>query len=781
MEQSLAQTIWWNFLQAEGMSGLLLILVCGTLYTHRRRNYFLYWTLAWFAFGLWHLFNGLALRDVGITVLPSSRHPALSFLADLCGWWHVALWVLGLLHLRHDYRIRVAPSQGVTEATYLTREPTAPGLRMMLASLAGTMLLAILLRAVLPAESQGVLLAVMACVYAVSAAWFGALWWRTRKLGVFLLPVTLGLCALARLYSMTLTLRTFTGPVFITLLYQNALLDFLLQTLTVVAMIVVLLHDEERLLRETGERLAESEDRFRLLFEHGGVGMALLSPDGYFVQLNPALLHLLGYSVSELLGRHLVDVMYEEDRSGSNLMRGDSDGPHYERDKRFVHRQGNLIWIRVVRVPIRDAQGGIRYHATLFVDVSGHRRAEEALRVQQRMEEQLNRVRKMETLVTLVGGIAHDFNNQLTAILGNLDILRLDLEQWEREGESTLETIRPCLQGAEQAAQRCARMTARLLTFSRGRIGIMQTIALELLLAETVSALRHDLPGIKIETHMNAGIHPVTVDVAQMRELLFNLTSNAREAMPDGGTLTLSLANQNIDEEDCAAYLDARPGSFVEFCVRDNGRGMHPEIRERIFEPFFTTKKPGQGAGMGLSVVFGIVKGHKGWITVDSEPGAGTAFHIYLPASRTPPPTAAPPDLPALASTIAERILVVDDEPLVRELAKTVLDRSGFQVVSAEDGEEALEIYRREGHTINLVLLDYIMPGMNGVQVLKELQQIDPNVCVVFSSGYHTDHEVDQLLDAGALGFVAKPYRPQDLVQTVRRVLGRSERLESEA
>ncbi len=520
------------------------------------------------------------------------------------------------------------------------------------------------------------------------------------------------------------------------------------------------------------KRPLESEDRFRLLFENGGVGMALLSPSGDFVQVNPALRQLLGYAESELVGRHLQEIMYEEDRSSSNLVREQADASQYEREKRFVHRDGRLIWVRVVRVPLRDSQGVVRYHATFFVDVTGHKRAEEASREQRRMEEQLIRVRKMETLVTLVGGIAHDFNNQLTAILGNLDMLRGDLEKWQSEGTSMLESIRPCLQGAEQAAQRCARMTARLLTFSRGRIGAMQTISLEPFLAEMVTSLQHDLPGIKVEADAHPGIHPVTVDVAQMRELLLNLAANARDAMPIGGTLTLSLANRTFTPEDCAANLDTRPGSFVEMCVRDNGRGMTPEIRERIFEPFFTTKKPGQGAGMGLSVVFGIVKGHKGWITVDSQPGKGTAFHIYIPSARTVTPSAMPHVARSLGPTNAERILIVDDEPLVRDVAKTVLERTGFQVVSAEGGEEALEIYRREGRDIDLVLLDYIMPRMNGVQVLKELQQLDPDVCVLFSSGYHTDHEVDQLLAAGGKGFVAKPYKPQDLVQSIRSVLG---------
>jgi two-component system, cell cycle sensor histidine kinase and response regulator CckA len=699
----------------------------------------------------------------------------LSRLAHVCGWWHVCLWILGLLHLRHFYQTGMALANGSSAEERASSDRPAPSIAVTLLSLAATGMLALLVRALEPEWSQAILSGVMAGVYAASAAWFAARWWRTNQLGVFLLPVALELCALARLYAAVLAFHPPSGRLLIPFLYQNALLDFLLQTLTVVAMIVVLLRDEETLLRETGQRLAESEDRFRLLFERGGVGMALLSPDGDFVQVNPALLQMLGYSAAELVGRHLLDVMYEEDRSGSNLLRGKPDAPQYEREKRFLHRDGHLVWTRVVRVPIRDGQGVIRYHATFFVDISGHKRAEEALREQRRMEEQLNRARRMETLVTLVGGIAHDFNNLLTAILGNLDVLRLDLEQWQENGKTALESVRPCLLGIEQAARRCARMTARLLTFSRGRLGAMQTIPLDPLLRETVADLQRQFPRIQIEVHTPPGIHPVTVDTAQIRELLLNMAANAREAMPEGGTLTLSLANRAFTIEDCADNTDFRPGSFVELSVRDTGHGIAAEILDFIFDPFFTTKKPAQGAGMGLSVVFGIVRGHKGWITVDSQPGKGTDFRIYLPSARAPLPSAAPSVPTILAPTSGERILVVDDEPLVRDLAKSVLERMGFRVLTAEDGDEALDIYRREGAAIDLVLLDYIMPRMDGMQTLQELRQLNPNVRVLFCSGYHTDHEVDQLLAAGARGFVAKPYHAMELVQRIREVLGRRE------
>jgi PAS domain S-box-containing protein len=871
---------------------------------------------------------------------------------------------------------------------------------------------------------------VLAIGYAAGAIWLTARRQRLGRRGAWILPLALGLCALARFYFAFVPSTVSVVPIS----YPLILLDFVLQAFLVASVLVALLGNGD------GRRSAESEDRFRLLFEHGGVGMALLSPEGDFLQVNPTLVQMLGYPAEELLGQHLTAFLHAEDRSSSHHLKRMAKEPQYEREKRFLHRDGRIVWARVVRVPVHDARGATRYHATVFIDVTARKQAEEALAAseqrmrlrfhqafdgiclwspagtfldanpalcrllgmsreellgrniaevaadaeavhrhlrlvlersgdrsetslcsrngnlvevevnsalleiesqrlilgicrdislrkraeaalrqaeaalreerdfitqilqtaeacilvtdpdgrilrfnnkcqavsgfgeeevrgrafwdcllpervvepvreifrqllaadpastrmfespwrtrageerfiawrtsvvrdehgqprhvisigldvtdQRRLEEQVARMRKMETLATLVGSIAHDFNNQLTAILGNLDIMLADLKKMrDEEGEmpaerqpgdealatpsspfrSAVEELLSCVLDAERAAQRCARMTARLLTFSRGKLGTMQPIALDQVLGETVRALQHELPAnIAVKMHAPAGIAPVAADAAQVQELLLNLATNARDAMPHGGTLTLSLANRSFTPADCVADLEARPGSFVELCVRDTGGGMTPEVRERIFEPFFTTKKVGRGVGLGLSVVFGIVKGHKGWITVRSHPGQGTAFFIYLPAAQASAPEALP--APALAPALAAEgnILVVDDEPMVRDLARIVLERAGFRVQTAEGGEEALDLYRRQASAIDLILLDYTMPRMNGLQVLQELLRLDPEVCVVFSSGYAMDQEVDQLLAAGGRAFVPKPYRLQDLVQTVRQTL----------
>ncbi|HEY7423494.1 MAG TPA: PAS domain S-box protein, partial [Gemmataceae bacterium] len=529
----------------------------------------------------------------------------------------------------------------------------------------------------------------------------------------------------------------------------------------------------ETALRQAQTALREERDFIARILQTAEALIVVLDAEGCILQFNNKCQGVSGYREDEVRGRVFWECLLPERivakvrQRFQQMLVGAAD-PTEIFENPWITRDGRerlIAW----RCSLIRAEGGQPRHIiAVGLDVTEQRQ----------LEEQVIHARKMETLGTLVGGIAHDFNNQLTAILGNLDMARSDLDQLRNapgQGQiarqPTIDEVMPCVQDAEKAAHSCARMTARLLTFSRGRVGAMRPVALDQLVGETAAALQRELPGIKVEVCVPPDVSPVTADVAQVQELLLNLTANACDAMPDGGALTLTLANRTFTAEDCAATLDARPGSFVELCVRDTGRGMTPEVRERVFEPFFTTKRPGQGAGMGLAVAFGIVKGHKGWITVQSGLGAGTAFRIYLPVAPAQLPPTAPPVLAAPAQVVGGRILVVDDERVVRNLARTVLERVGFQVLTADSGEQALDIYRREGKAIDLVLLDYSMPRMNGVQALKELAQLDPHVCVIFCSGYHTDDQVDQMLAAGARAFVPKPYRPRDIVQAIRRVL----------
>jgi CheY-like chemotaxis protein len=271
-------------------------------------------------------------------------------------------------------------------------------------------------------------------------------------------------------------------------------------------------------------------------------------------------------------------------------------------------------------------------------------------------------------------------------------------------------------------------------------------------------------------------------DSTQLHQVVMNLAVNARDAMPQGGRLTLTTANRSLPVAEQPGPVDVRAGEFVELTVADTGEGMSAEVLPRIFEPFYTTKPVGQGTGLGLAVVYGIVKAHGGWITVDTDPGQGSVFRVGLPAEAPVPDAVGPPAETPRPDSVprtpagggagpAGVVMVVDDEDLIRNLARSILERAGYRVYLAADGEKALALYREHGREIGVVLLDYTMPRLTGLQVLRGLRQLDPDVRVIFSSGFSSDQDSQQLLAAGARGFVPKPYRPQDLVRVVQDIL----------
>ncbi len=290
------------------------------------------------------------------------------------------------------------------------------------------------------------------------------------------------------------------------------------------------------------------------------------------------------------------------------------------------------------------------------------------------------------------------------------------------------------------------------------------------LLPEALRLLRSEMPpSVQVKIQAAEDAWPIYGDWAQLHQVVHALALNARDAMPGGGVLALAVANRVIDAEDETVELEARPGRYVELVIRDNGAGMTPEVRTHLFEPFFTTKAAGQGSGLSLAEVYGVVKGHHGWIKVETEPGRGSTFHLYLPAAEdAPAPVPSPSPSPDGAGKC---VLVVDDEDAVRELARVVLERDGLSVLVAADGEEALAQYRAHRDVIDLVLLDFSLPGRTGLEVFKEMRQLNPGVCVVFASGYALEGDASPLLAAGAQAFIAKPYRPDELVQVVGKAL----------
>ena len=513
--------------------------------------------------------------------------------------------------------------------------------------------------------------------------------------------------------------------------------------------------------------LRRSEALFRAVFEGASAGFSLTDDTGRFVALNPAFAALVGRAVPEVLGRTPAAFTHPDDWAAQTPLMADIRAGRRDRFdalKRYVRPDGAVVWAELSFAAIRGADGRYEYGLGVSVDVTERRR----------LEEQLRQSQKMEAVGQMAGGVAHDFNNLLTAVIGNLSLAKLP------PGDPN----RPLLAAAEQAAVRAADLTRKLLGYASRNQLLVGPVAPREAFAEVVGLLRRTLdPRIVIRVEVPPGCGPVLADPGLLNQALMNLCLNARDAMPDGGTLTLSAepVATTPPPADGEAIPDTPGGPLVRLSVSDTGCGMTDAVKSRIFDPFFTTKDVGKGTGLGLPMVHGIVKQHQGWVGCTSTPGRGTRIDLHLPAAE-PIPTAAPantgdtpPDgTPTLAAaaraglTGEPTILLVDDEAMIRDLGRAILERAGFRVITAEDGLDAVEVFGRERERIGLVVLDVMMPRMSGRDAFRELVRLDPGVKVLFSTGY-SEGEIAEL--EGAVGLLNKPYRPAELVAAVRDAL----------
>jgi len=417
-------------------------------------------------------------------------------------------------------------------------------------------------------------------------------------------------------------------------------------------------------------------------------------------------------------------------------------------------------WVETGKVPVRDRHGDVIGVIAFAIDITERKRA----------EERLQHAQKMESIGRLAGGIAHDFNNLLVGIRGFAEFL-------------ARKVVDPKLVGYAgqivDAANRAAELTRRLLAFSRkGRtvvapVDVHASIRAVMAIAERTFDRR-----IALESRLDAPAHIVLGDAHHLESVLMNLAVNARDAMPEGGRLSFESRLTDVDDRTALSHVrPPEPGRYLEVAVRDTGSGMTRETQARICEPFFTTKPPGEGTGLGLAAVYGILREHKGGLHVESESGRGTTMRFLLPlapagtaiavAPKAPSALHVPTPAAVAAAPPAPRILVVDDEPAVRALAREALREAGYDVVLAVDGVEGVETFRRAGGRFDLVLLDVVMPRMGGGDAFRALQAIDPCVCVLMTSGYAFEAIERGLLEAGAKGFLPKPYTTADLVRRV--------------
>lgn len=390
--------------------------------------------------------------------------------------------------------------------------------------------------------------------------------------------------------------------------------------------------------------------------------------------------------------------------------------------------------------------------------------ASQALRQQRELTEKLHQSQKMEALGRLAGGVAHDFNNLLTVITGCTDLLLARLPE-EEVSRAELEEIR-------QAAEQAVFLTQQLLAFARRQVIQPQVLDLKNLVVRMEKMLRRIIgENIAVVTDFLEEEATVMGDPGQMEQVIMNLVVNARDAMPQGGRLTLKVARVTLDEDYCRWQPDAYPGTFVVLTVSDTGVGMDEATRARIFEPFFTTKGPGQGTGLGLSMVHGIVKQSGGFIQVSSTPGKGTTFEIYLPLASGEAKPFEPPALPLSSLAGEETILLVEDDSSVRRVAGKMLKIQGYKVLEAASGQEALELGRRYRHPIDLLFTDLIMPDMTGQELTEQWQHLHPESRVLFTSGYCEESPINNGSFFSGIPFIAKPYRLHSLVHKVREIL----------
>ncbi|HMK37608.1 MAG TPA: PAS domain S-box protein [Desulfomonilaceae bacterium] len=513
------------------------------------------------------------------------------------------------------------------------------------------------------------------------------------------------------------------------------------------------------------EALRASEERYRAVFDSAGIGIDLLDRDGKIFQVNQALLDMLGYAEEELHQLTFLDITPLEEREISkrnleDLMAGEIES--YRLEKRYLRKDGSILWADLTTSVIRGPKGEHSGTIGVISDITDRKKAEQE---REQLRNQLAQAQKMESIGTLTGGIAHDFNNLLTVILGYSELLLQDRDEEDQAYDDLQKIIQSARSGAE--------MVQRLLVFSRKVETNPVPLDLNTQVRKTEPLLSRTLPKmIHIEMRLADDLGLVHADPAQMDQIVMNLAINAKEAMPDGGILTLATTNVTLEIDFCARHPGVAPGDYVLLSVSDTGRGMDKEIQDRMFDPFFTAKgwDSRKGTGLGLPVVLGIVQHHGGCIQCLSEVGKGTTFNVYLPkfTAEPLPGQADSREVPALGT---ETILLVDDEVLVRELGERILTKSGYTVLTARNGREALDIYKQHQPDTALVILDLIMPEMSGKECLRELVKIDPQVRVIVSSGHSDSEDLQEVPHEFVRASVKKPYGGGQLLETVRKVM----------
>jgi two-component system, cell cycle sensor histidine kinase and response regulator CckA len=508
--------------------------------------------------------------------------------------------------------------------------------------------------------------------------------------------------------------------------------------------------------KRSEEALRRSEARYRSLVESAAYGIYRSNMEGKFLDVNPALVSMLGYgSAEEVLALNPRREVFLSAEDHSKLMlefrrRGRLDGV----ELKWKRKDGNVIAVRVSGRVV-GPEGGPEEALEIIAEDITERRA---------LEDQFRQAQKMEAVGRLAGGVAHDFNNLLLVISGYAEVM---LEQLERESPLHQKAV-----AIQQSADRATTLTRQLLAFSRKQLLELKVVDVNAIVSD-MERLLGPLIGENIELLPKLGneLGRTRADSGQLEQVLMNLVVNSKDAMPEGGRITITTENVTLDDSYRREHTFIKPGPYVMLSVSDTGVGMSKETQAQIFEPFFTTKEKGKGTGLGLSTVYGIVKQSGGYVFVQSELDRGSTFRIYLPRVDDPAETQGPTKTAQEATNGSETVLLVEDEESVRQLVKETLEAKGYCVMEAENGKAGLEVAQAYDGTIDMVITDVVMPGMSGRELAKKLVATRPNARVLYLSGYTEDSVVQQDVLGSGTSFLQKPFTLQTLAKKVREIL----------
>ena len=517
-------------------------------------------------------------------------------------------------------------------------------------------------------------------------------------------------------------------------------------------------------------KLRTSEEKFRTFFEFSPDGTLISTEGGKILSVNQAFLEMFQIDEEDLRSMKATDLYFDPGAREKLLTELFEFGEVKNMEILFKKKDGSelpsLVSMNLISASIMEGDDRLENETALMLTVV------KDISEKKEVERQLAHAQKMESIGMLAGGVAHDFNNLLAGVMGYASLIKMQTSEDNN--------LYKYAQIIEQSTVRGSELTRKLLAFARGGKYLIEDVNLNEIAEEVLAILKHTIEKkIVIVKELDPDLENVRADASQLNQVLLNLCINARDAMAgmDECKLSIKTFNIHLKQRGFATGDICQPGEYAGFAISDTGSGIGPELLSKIFDPFFSTKEKGQGTGLGLSMVYGIIKNHDGYIDVISESGKGTSFVIYLPAVKAVEKgkdTAAVKDWKEAEELTGgtETILLIDDEDVVRDLGKDLLEQKGYKVLQAGDGEEGISVYQTNRDKIDLVLLDMIMPNKNGSEVFYELVKMNPDVKVIIVSGFSLDNQARQLLNDGAFTFIEKPYQANKLLLAIREVLG---------